>query len=265
MTEVTTTQPPTTDQWPVLPSQTDIVVKCAALEKPTKQAEALGLQLVPALEDAKALLELQPIKLDGVELTIEEVAAKAADYLTYCSKTITVIDTRRKAYTERARNFVTDMNAEVDRYVTRIKTSKSRIEGILLRYEQKKRAAEQERLKQEKEKRDKDALDAAQKLQEQGLHESANRVIEVATSAPRRAAVRPVETRGENTGRRLGMRTTWTGSVMTLNTILQAVIDGKLSADGITVSQAWLNRIAIAHAKEEVFLGVKCEKKESLV
>jgi hypothetical protein len=90
-------------------------------------------------------------------------------------------------------------------------------------------------------------------------------VLDVAASAPaRRSALRPTETRGETTGRKAAIRTTWVGSIANFNAILQAVIDGKLSREGIEIGQAWMNKVATGHQKEEVIYGIQVTKKEGL-
>lgn len=231
-------------QWPVLPKSTDIVVKCAPLEQTAAKAEDM-------------LAELQALPVT------EESAAKLADLRTFCVRAQKGIDARRLEYTEPARTFQTELNAEVKRYTDRIDSVSKKAAATLLKHEQEKRSAEAERQRQERAKAEAEALEAAQKLQDQGNAKAAERVLDVAASAPR-PAPKPTETRGEVTGKRVGIRETWSGEVATLNDLLRAVIDGKVSAEGISVSQAWLNRLAAAHRKEETVHGVRVKRTESL-
>lgn len=248
----------TTDQWPVLPRDTDIAVKCAVLETPTSDIEKQLLEFFPKGildDDGKPVL---PAVRD------DETAAKVADYLTFARKFLQSVDKRRLAYTKPARDFQTDLNNEVGRYTNRVNAAVAEAGRYLLAYETRKREAAAKAERDAREAREKEALEQAQKLEEAGNTAAAQRVVEVAASAPRRSEIRPTETRGMMTGRRVGIRKTWKGDLVDLKVLLQAVIDGKLSSDGIDISQAFLNRVAAAHAKTETVYGVKCYEHESL-
>lgn len=270
MTETTSAQPETTSEnWPVLPAQNEIVVKCAALIPTRNRVHELMLQLLPEPTEKNALLTIKPVTIDGVTFTAEEVAAKITDFVTYCTRALTTIDQKRLGYTEKARKFVADMNAEVGLYTTPIKADKERAAGALLRFQQKQRDEENARIAAQKKKDEEAALAAAAKLEAEGNTEAANRVVEVAASAPApvsRRGAGSLGIRGEMTGRKASIRTTWRGAIAADNVkvVLQAIIDGKLSADGISFSQAWLNGVATGHQKEEVYLGITCIKNESV-
>lgn len=251
-------------QWPVMPKDTEIAVKCAALAPTVAKAQELLLSLYP--DDQFEEVDGKRVLKNGATLVIsdEETASRAQDLVTHCTKALNTIDARRKAYGEPARIFTNVLNKEVAIYTGPIATVKEGAGAALLEFEKAKRKKEADAAAAAQKEREAKALEDAAKLEAAGNTQGAARVMEVAASAPRRSAVRPVATVGATTGKRTAIRTTWTGSVSNLKEILQAVIDGKLTDEGITISQAWLNKVAAAHQKEEVLFGVQCKKDEKL-
>lgn len=250
------------EAWPVLPRDVDIAVKCAPLQQVVDASSTMMLALYPK----DAFDEDGKLKKDvALVITDDETAAKAADFIAFSTKALKKIDDRRREYSEPARLFTTGLNTEVRLYTTPIETNKGTVGAALLAHEKEKRRKAEEAEATAKKKREDDAIEQARLLESQGNTQAATRVVEVAASAPRRSAVRPTETRGIATGRKVGVRTSWTGSVASLTAILQAVIENKLSSDGIEISQAWLNRVATAHGKDgETIYGVLVKKNEGL-
>lgn len=250
-----------TGQWPVLPTKTAIAIKCAALEKSTAELEAMAQGILPIKALDENGKEIVPV------ITTAEQATEAANFLTYGRRFLSGVDKRRLEYGAPAREFQADLNAEVALYTTRANAGINRISDALLKYQQKLRDEAAAAEKVRKEKAEKEALEAAAALEAQGNTAAANRVVEVAMSAPRRSATRaaaPPAVVSTVSGRKSTIRKDWKGEVVDLKGLLKAIVEGKVSVDGISVSQAWLNQLALAHGKEETVYGVKCFQKESL-
>lgn len=240
--------PAETQIWPAIPSRLEIAEKCAPLEGRIKEVETKAAEYKT--------------------VETEEVAEAALTYVDYIRKSEQSIEKRRRMYVDPPNEFVKTLNAIVKGYSTRLESTRRELSQKILGYQN----AKAERLRKEAdEKRKKEEQEAKQRadaLKAQGKADEAQKLMEIAATAP--AAKTDVRIRAAD-GPTSVVTTLWKGQIVSMKEFMKAVIEGKLDeyiyADQhITVQAIPLNSFAKANQASEgqVIHGIKIVKDQSL-
>lgn len=235
-------------QWPVIvyPNKLEVIEKLVVLADGVKTVE----------EMAKGFFAE-----DGVTSTIatDEDYDRACNFALDCNSAEKRIETRRVEITTPALAFQRDVNGTLKPYIDRINTARGKVTAAAKLFKDAKDKREREAAEAERKRQETEALERAQRLQEAGHTEAANQLLDIAASAPK-----PVASRGRITGGSSFNVSRWRGEVADIKAICQAVIDGKIPAEHLTVSQSYMNERAREVKQETVVDGIRFTEKESL-
>lgn len=245
MSEEQTTQ----NMWPVLryPTDLEIIENLSPLADPVKQVEEAAAAFFN--EEGKSLID------DMSDFD------RAATFALDCNAVEKRIDARRKNIVEEPNAFVKQVNGLLNGYVKRITAVRARVTGAAQKFKKEHDEAARKREEEERAKRESEALERAQRLQDAGHTEAANQLIEIAATAPK---TKPAATALRSGGGSAYDRARWAGEIADKKSVLKAAIEGRFSLDAITISQAELNNVARAIARETVIDGIRIKKVETL-
>lgn len=230
--------------WPVIPSRLEIAERCAPLEGKVVEVERRAAEL-------------------AIDIETEEQAQVALEYINFIQKGEQSIEKRRKDYVDPPNLFVKTLNEIVKGYTGRMNTARRTLSDKLLAYQQKKRAEAEAKAAAQRKAEEEEALKRAEKLQAAGNTEAANKLLDIAATAP--APKVDSKIRSES-GVKSVTTVYWVGEVTDKIEVLKAVIAGKFSLDAITIGQKQLNDFAKANqgSAGQVLHGIKVVKDERL-
>lgn len=228
--------------WPVVPSKLEIAERCAPIENKVAEVEQKSAAFT--------------------EITTEALAQEALEYVNFISKSEKSIEKRRKDYVEQPNSFVKTLNEIVKSYTGRLETARRTLSNKILTYQQAKEALARAEADKIRKAQEEEALQRAAKLAEAGHTVAADKLLDIAATAPKPKTDVKVRTDTVSSV----VTTRWVGEISDKAEILKAAIAGKFPMDAIAIGQAAMNDIAKANQSKEgqAVNGVLVTKQTSL-
>lgn len=255
----TTEQATQSNTWPVIvyPNELEVVEKLVHLADPVKAIEDQSKSFWQCDEKGELVLDAQGNRISLI--TDDEEFDRAANFALDCNTVEKRIDARREEITKPALKFQKAVNGTLNPFIKRINEVRQLVQQAAHAYKKKKDEEEQKKAQAEREARENEALERAQRLQAAGRTEAANQLLDIAASAPK-----PVSTTRAVSGGSAFERGRWVGVIQDKVSILKAAIEGRVPLDEITISQSWLNQKARDTKLETVIDGIRITKEENL-
>jgi len=219
--------------------------------------EQLGEKTAPLIATGTDLLG-QAVR---AEIPNAEILAQAGDLYKVINTQIKKSDEARTALTKPLKDHCKWIEKQFKETTDPLTKAKGILKDKMDNY-----VAEETRIQEEanfkaKAKAEEEALAAAAKHEEAGDNKTAQAVVEAATGLPDAVSKAPIA-RG-NLGSSTSTRTDWKGKVVDIKVFLQAIIDGDLPEEFITINQGELDKLAKSRKVEKTNLGIELYKKVS--